>query len=68
MLEFSVDLPAPIEGMTYEDVEVGDGIATLMASFDRLVFRVIEPPSGYRGRCPDGAGILWISRPEGRTP
>lgn len=40
VLEFSVDLPAPIEGMTYQDVEVGDGSATLTASFDRLVFRV----------------------------
>jgi hypothetical protein len=39
-LEFSVDLPTPIDGMTYEDVEVGDGTATLTASFDRLVFRV----------------------------
>lgn len=39
-LEFSVDLPTPIAGMTYEDVEVGDGSATLTASFERLVFRV----------------------------
>jgi LmeA-like phospholipid-binding len=40
VLEFSVDLPAPIEGMTYQHVEVGEGIATLTASFDRLLFRV----------------------------
>ncbi len=40
VLEFSVDLPAPIEGMTYEDVEVDDGTATLTASFDRLILRV----------------------------
>jgi LmeA-like phospholipid-binding len=39
-LEFSVDLPTPIAGMTYEDIEVGNGSATLEASFDRLVFRV----------------------------
>jgi hypothetical protein len=40
VLEFSVELPSPIEGMSYEDLEVGDGTATLTASFDRLVFRV----------------------------
>jgi hypothetical protein len=39
-LEFSVDLPTPIAGMTFEDVEIGNGSATLTASFDRLVFRV----------------------------
>jgi hypothetical protein len=39
-LEFSADLPTPIDGMAYEDVEVGNGSATLTASFDRFVFRV----------------------------
>lgn len=39
-LEFSIALPTPIEGMAYEDVTIGDGVATLSASFDRLTFRV----------------------------
>jgi LmeA-like phospholipid-binding len=39
-LEFSVDLPTPIEGMAYQDVEIGRGSATLVASFDGFVFRV----------------------------
>jgi hypothetical protein len=38
-LEFSIALPTPIDGMAYEDVTIGDGVATLSASFDRLTFR-----------------------------
>jgi DUF2993 family protein len=39
-LEFSVPLPTPLEGMRYRAVDIGDGTATITASFDRLVFRV----------------------------
>ena len=39
-VELSVPLPTPIDGMRYRGIEVGNGTATLTASFDRLVLRV----------------------------
>jgi LmeA-like phospholipid-binding len=39
-VEFSIPLPTPIEGMRYRGIDVGEGTATLTATFDRLAFRV----------------------------